>query len=384
MILPTLYKQAKTDKIQEWTVGTIGEEIVTRHGALNGKLQEKRKKAKGKNIGKKNETTPEQQACFEAKSMWIKKKDKGYFETIEEAKSEVVFLPMLANDIKKFSDKKKEQIFSQPFYTQPKMDGVRCLAYWEGDKVKLLSRGGKEYSLPHISEQVSHVLAPDQVFDGELYIDGLIRQDIQALVKKWRDEEYEETGYSSNDVELWVYDSFFIGKEKETFETRINYLELLDTSINLSAKPIENIKVVSSFGFTGDLKKGLTEKLVMDAHNNYVLMGFEGTIIRLATGPYELGHRSQSLLKYKDFQDDEFEIIGYKEDVDGCVLWQVKVSDEVTCDVTPKGSKESRKKLLKKADKYIGQLLTVKYQGYTKDGNLEFPVGLAIRLPEDM
>jgi hypothetical protein len=38
----------------------------------------------GKNIGKKNETTPEQQALAEAQAMWTKKLELGSYESIND------------------------------------------------------------------------------------------------------------------------------------------------------------------------------------------------------------------------------------------------------------------------------------------------------------
>lgn len=376
MIFPTLFKKAKTGKIQEWTITTEGNQIITLHGVCDGTFQKAVKVAKGKNIGKKNETSDEQQAILNAQSMWNKKRDKGYFESIEEAKTKTVFLPMLATDMLKMTSKSVKGIwekspYSQP-YLQPKMDGVRCLARWNNGKIQLLSRGGKEYHLKHIETKLESILNDKQVLDGELYIHGLPRQDIQALVKKWRDEEYQETGYSSKDVQFWIYDSFYTNSLDTSFEERLKFF-----------KPIFNqkeIKIVPTV-------KCKSEKNFTKFHKHYIEWGFEGTILRKPDGAYELGHRSRNLIKYKDFMDDEFEVVGSKDGegkFKGCVIWKCKLPNGGTVDVTPKGSLKQKKKWFKEAEKYIGKLLTVKFQGYTKDGNLEFPTGIAFRLSEDM
>lgn len=54
----------------------------------------------GKNIGKLNETSPEEQAILEANAKIVKKLDEGYFKSIEEANNGDVILPMLAKDFK--------------------------------------------------------------------------------------------------------------------------------------------------------------------------------------------------------------------------------------------------------------------------------------------
>lgn len=76
--MTTLYCASKSGKTKQWTVHTEGPEIVVTSGYVDGKLQEHRVLAVGKNIGKANETTPEQQALLEAQSKWNKKKDEGY------------------------------------------------------------------------------------------------------------------------------------------------------------------------------------------------------------------------------------------------------------------------------------------------------------------
>ena len=55
--------------------------IVVTHGYENMKMTEIKKTInEGKNKGKKNETTPIQQAYLEARAAWTKKKDSGYVE----------------------------------------------------------------------------------------------------------------------------------------------------------------------------------------------------------------------------------------------------------------------------------------------------------------
>ena len=79
---PTLYGKASTGKIKMWSIKVTNEKgvgaIITTHGYLGGKLQENtRLVTVGKNIGKKNETTPVQQAVNEAQSDWKKKTEAG-------------------------------------------------------------------------------------------------------------------------------------------------------------------------------------------------------------------------------------------------------------------------------------------------------------------
>jgi len=83
MVLDTLYKRAKTGKIQSWQISVEMDghyaTIVKQAGQLGGKLTEHKERiTEGKNIGKSNETHPQQQALSQAQSDWNKKRDEGY------------------------------------------------------------------------------------------------------------------------------------------------------------------------------------------------------------------------------------------------------------------------------------------------------------------
>jgi hypothetical protein len=76
---PELQGEATTGKTKMWSIRVTERDgcgvIETTHGYVDGKKQINEKIiAEGKNIGKKNETTPLQQAINEARSSWVKKK----------------------------------------------------------------------------------------------------------------------------------------------------------------------------------------------------------------------------------------------------------------------------------------------------------------------
>ena len=102
MKVKELYSLSKNNKIKYWSIEVEDcghcSRIITHHGYKEGQLQTSIKEvSNGKNLGKANETSHYQQACLEAKSVWNKKKDKGYVED-STGKSDIK-LPMLAHDI---------------------------------------------------------------------------------------------------------------------------------------------------------------------------------------------------------------------------------------------------------------------------------------------
>ena len=161
-----LYKKDSKGKIRIWEIYTLGDTIIQLSGLLDGKLVTNSKKCTSKNVGRSNETSPENQAILEMQSEINSKLDEGYFYTIEEAKNEEVILPMLA---KNYNDE-KHKIDWENCYVQPKLDGQRVLAIKKNGKVKLLSRDGKEITtLKHIIEQLENSNIPDNIYDGEAY-----------------------------------------------------------------------------------------------------------------------------------------------------------------------------------------------------------------------
>src|SRR5690606_9954829 len=119
----------------------------------------------------------------------------------------------------------------------------------------------------------------------------------------------------------------------------------------------------------------------------YIEAGYEGAIVRLLDAPYELGKRSNSLLKVKSFVDEEFKIISVTDGVgkfEGCAIIRVVTPEGKEFDVTPKGTMEERAEMYQQRESLIGQLLKVQFFEKSQDGIPRFPVGLGVRMPEDL
>ena len=174
MKLPKLYKKSTKGADQEWEISTEGNTIVTRWGQVGGAIQETRDVvAVGKNLGKKNETTPTQQAEAEAQSQWEKKLKKGYVQTLDDARAgktdsiiEGGVSPMLAH---RFDEQGHKLTYH--CYAQPKLDGHRCIAVIEDGKCTLWTRTRKPItSMVHIQRDIEKLGFQERVvLDGELY-----------------------------------------------------------------------------------------------------------------------------------------------------------------------------------------------------------------------
>jgi len=373
MSLPRLYKKASTGKIQFWEIGTEaldeGVQIQIERGQLEGKVVSERGRlvTEGKNIGKANETTPQEQADMEVQSKWTKKKDEGYFETIEEAKTNVVVLPMLADKWEKHQKK-----ISFPCYLQCKYDGSRCIT----DSFKLYSRKGKEFFfLDHILEEIGQMnWHNDFWLDGELYSHELTFQEIMSLIKKKKKDNTDLEALKK--IEYHIYDCFDINDLDKPFSERIQVLNGL-----FEGKDYTYLKQVSTYEIE-------SVEQIMEYHDLFVAEGYEGAMVRDASLPYSLNKRSNKLLKVKAFQDAEYEIVDVTEAEGEDIGTAVFVCKDKELDKTfscrPKGTREVRRKYFENKVEYIGKLLTVEFFEKTDDGLPRFPVGKAIREKWDM
>ena len=166
--LQTLYKIDTQERLREWTMNIDGDKFYAIKGLVEGKkTQDKPTLATPKNVGRANETTGESQARFEAQAKFKKKLDTGYALTKEEAKVKKYYEPMLALNYK---DRKGELTY--PLYSQPKLDGIRCVVRQEDDVIIGRTRNGKEIEcIPHILDSLKgfFMAFPNAVLDGELY-----------------------------------------------------------------------------------------------------------------------------------------------------------------------------------------------------------------------
>lgn len=355
-----IYKKDSKGKIRVLHVYAEGNKLVQVSGILDGALVKHESECKPKNVGKANETTAEEQAIAEAKSKIETKMTTGYFETVDEAKNSEVILPMLA---KSYTEKainwEKGKV-----YIQPKLDGMRCLAFVSKGKVQLLSRKGKEITtMDHIVSDLNKITDDKSyVLDGELYAHGKTFQENMKLIKKKRAE--------SITVRFIVYD---IVDANSSYTDRLeNLSQILKRHVYNHCKRISTSEIKSS-------------QFITDWHNNYVNLGYEGAIIRHSDKGYEVNKRSSSLLKYKNFIDKVYEIIDVVPSVKNPKQGVIHCSDSigevpVSFGCGMKFSQADKEDILKNKEMFIGKKAEIRFFEYTDDGLPRFPVCFGIRL----
>lgn len=360
----TLFGMSKNGKAKVWEGWTHPNPdgtcyVRVMYGYIDGAKQESFKHIKkGKNIGKANETSVIQQAWAELQSLANKKRDEGYAEKLEDANS--VLLPMLAHGYKDNTHKVK-----YPAYAQPKLNGVRCLAeVVSPGVVTYTSRKGKKFeTLGVFTSTICERVPVGTILDGEVYNHNLRLNEIVSRLKRVvgsRDD------IASDPLEFHVYDTVMLSVP---FKERWNQLKQW---FGDSTKDVilANTIYVTKFE---ELK---------DFHSQNIENGYEGTMYRSLLGLYQENYRSYDLLKYKDFLEDEFEIIGGKDGEgkeEGQVIFFCKTKDGKEFTVRPKGSKEVRTAWFKDLENIKGKMLTVRFQEWTEYGIPFHLRGIAIR-----
>jgi len=357
--MTTLYTKDSTDNIRFWTILTEGSDIVQKSGVVGtDNPVEHRKTAKAKNVGRANETTPEEQAISEMESKIKAKKRKGYFDTKKEAEITEVIEPMLAKSYGNHAKKVVWDDEKKPVYVQPKLDGMRCLAIIRKDKITLMSRGGKEITtLDHIKASLDPIKS-DMVLDGELYAHGKSFQENMKLIKKYREGKTEEVTYH-------IYDTI----SDADYSYRYGVIQRVGKKLDSA-----NIKIIKSRLVT-------SEADLRNFHAEFLAEGYEGTMIRHNTSGYKIGGRSADLLKYKDFLDEAFEVIDVvpadARPEHGIVVCSI---EDLIFRAPLKGSHDEREALLKNKEDFIGQKAEIRFFERTDAGIPRFPVCVGFRL----
>jgi len=304
-----------------------------------------------------------------------------------------MFLPMLAN---KFLERKK--YVKYPCMAQPKLDGVRYTARKVSPThVMVRTRCDTEC---HFFEEIKSAiqqlqLDPNVILDGEFYSKRVPFKTLNGYCNRKKLDG--KTGYNLiphedlESIHYYIFDCYFINGPTTSFGERFQYLSQLLAECQSPYLKLVPVTVVQQ------------ETELMPLHNQFVEDGYEGLMVRNISAPYKIKDRSNDLLKYKNFFDTEFTIVGAKTPLngkeEGCIIWELKlpnadgdIKDEegglgerssptFTC--RPRDTYESRKadwgEYQSDPQQFIGKPYTVRYQETYDNGIPRFPVGIAIR-----
>lgn len=389
--LQTLYKIDTKGKLREWTMHIDGASFYAVKGLVDGKkTTDKATTTIAKNVGRSNETTPEAQAELQAQAKFQKKLDSGYALNELDAQKKKFYEPMLAHN---FKDRQDELVGKYPHFSQPKLDGIRCIVRKEGDTLIGRTRNGKEIEcIPHILKSLNgfFLAHPKAILDGELYnhdlrdnfnkITSLVRKQRPIKSDKMTDKafakkqaEYQARLAEAEDtIQYHVYDAPRINdvaNENQSFDFRMDELKA-KLMTNKHIILVETSEVYS----LGNLN---------NLYGQYLEQGYEGQMVRKSLSKYD-NKRSTSLLKRKEFIDAEYKVMDINigngnrsGTAKHLVCYCPKTNTTFNSNI--KGSFEYLKEIYDNRKDYIGKLATIKYFQLTPDGIPRFPYAIAFR-----
>ena len=303
-------------------------------------------------VGKQGRSSQDQ-ALFEADSDMRKKLDREYRTAIHliDVKTSAWVKPMLAH---------KYEEWQGPCFSQPKLDGIRCIATATG----LFSREGKTFvAAPHVRHALESVFDEDDsiVFDGEFYNHDF-HDDFNAIVSavKRTKPSAADLKVSEALVQYHVYD--LPSAAHSPFVDRRRMIgDLIGEGLGRGI--VQRVETLPCF-----------EEVDLDnAYVKYLSENYEGQMVR-HDGLYE-GKRSKNLLKRKEFQDDEFPVL---EVLEGNGNWAgyakkavLKLPDGRSFGAGLRGTQAEMKALLGAPRP---DMASVRYFALTPDGIPRFPV----------
>ena len=283
------------------------------------------------------------------------------------------FRPMLASPF-------DEALLKFPVLASPKLDGVRAIV--RGGVV--LSRALKPIPNKNVQKRFSHL----EHFDGELVVGAsndpnVLRTTTSGVMRVDGDPE----------VSFHVFDH--IAAVDEPYLSRVERLW----------QSSDDVWIVDQTSIQ-------TAERLTEYEQTVLKQGYEGVMLRRSDAPYKFGRstaREGYLLKVKRFHDDEFEIVGFEEEMFNAneattsELGRTKRSSHKANKI-PKGrlgalvlkygdttfncgtgfNDAERERIWAERDSYLGKLAKIKYFAHGIKDVPKLPSFLSIRDERDM
>lgn len=262
------------------------------------------------------------------------------------------------------------------WFFQPKLDGNRVVMI-DG---KPMSRGGKVY--PNCESHIAELLGHDPFFFSKWVLDGEMMGNLGFDQSSGALRRSSGKGKKA-DFTYWVFD-IIDRREWEERKTRVLLYRRTDCFEFFKRFKSDRIKMVP-YGQIHDP----THRDVARMCDGYVADGFEGAMAKDAQSGY-VWDRGHNLLKVKKFYDADLKVVElyegrnqHKGSLGGFIV-------EGTIDGRPCRSKVGsgfghrhdpkepgkvlRQDVWRNPKDWIGAVVQVQYQDFTKDGSLRFPV----------
>lgn len=325
----------------------------------------------------KQKRTWKEQLQLQFNSEVKKQLDKGYIEVskhpneyTEGELSEIfgkvitnqagVIKPMLAKQESKLTNRK---ILDREWLCSRKIDGVRALFYWDGKEIHTASRGGENFdpATTHLRENKELIQFfkdyPTIILDGELYRHGKTLQQISGAARM------EKNAYDCDWLQYWIYDCYDKANPDIVAKNRQDFLNDCCFCAD-SEKSESDIQLVSQAIVSG-------EDNIWKLHDQYVVEGFEGCVIRDPNRPYKPNGRTNDMLKFKNYKSEDFKVVGYELGRRGSedMTFICELPDGRTFAAMPVGDRAIKEEYVANFEsKYKNHLAECTYFNYSEDG----------------
>lgn len=290
-----------------------------------------------------------------------------------------IIKPMLAKQSEKVTNTK---IFDKVWLGSRKINGTRCLMYWDGENIQTASRGGEHYNAAtsHLREHPAlreiFQCNPTLILDGELYKHGKSLQQISGAARM------EKNAYDCDWLEYWVYDCIHLDELDKKAADRLAWLESLANTYNIGFNPYKRWE-------EGELQLQFVPQVEVSGldnmkklHDEYVSEGFEGLVIRDPSKPYKPNGRTNDMIKIKQYIDETFKVVGYELGLRGSedMCFICEMADGRTFKAMPLGDRSVKAEYIDNfEEKYNGHLGDCKYFELSDEGKPCQPKFLAFR-----
>lgn len=279
-------------------------------------------------------------------------------------------------------------------YATEKFDGVRCIAMIANGKARFYTRDGREITkLLELTKELESLPFGDRVFDGELMIDTETNQEVRA------EDAFRATMKivgSKNDKVGLVYhvfdtlqspERFLTGEATLPYKSRREWLDSHQIELNnlnhvLVAPVLKRFKIEN----TDDLEP------IHELASEVFGRGGEGIMLNYSETLYEF-KRTRSLLKVKQFSENDGEIVGTfmgQGEFEGMLGGVIVRYKDTTVRVGSGFEKEDRIKYAKNPEQLIGKMATYAFttESHNEKGELSvrFPRFKSLRIdktPQD-
>ncbi len=197
-----------------------------------------------------------------------------------------------------------EKAFSNPKWVfEPKLDGVRTLAFLRKSSVTLISRSGRDVTqqYPAMAAELGRGQEHDLILDGEIVAldaDGRPSfERLQGRINLARVVDIKRADQSIP-VSYYVFDLLYA----DGYDLRRVVLEERKKLLASLAPVGRGVQLVESFAEDGET-----------AYEAFVGFGLEGVVAKRKDSVYESGKRVTTWLKVKGTTSEDFVVIGYTD-----------------------------------------------------------------------